>query len=127
MLLKNNLHFHLDYNQAFRNWLEFRIGDMDDPRTTDHLDVVGFDAFGLVSLDGYLIGSRIAGIHKIRVEGATFTPSAREFTVDVLIPELNFDADHFNLRGRFGNLIPIFGQGKCAGQVMGKLLEFCSS
>lgn len=97
-----------------------KIAEMDDPKTTALLDVVDFHAFGLVSLDGIIQNLRTVGIHEIVVESAQMNANTLQMDVDILVPALHFDAPLYDLRGRFGALIPIFGKGRMSANIQGE-------
>lgn len=109
----------VDIDQALRNMFEHTIAEMDDPRTVDELDVVGLEAFGILSLDGSIKNMRTAGIHNIRLEHVQYNSASLECDVDVILPGLTFAATNYDLSGRFGGLIPIFGNGPFDVQTKG--------
>lgn len=101
-----------DLDQALRNMVEQTIREMDDPMAIESLDVEDFEAFGLVTLNGVIQDLRIQGIHSIDFQRIQMDINTAQVSVDVLIPQLTFDATYYDLTGRFGALIPIFGNGR---------------
>lgn len=99
--------------------VERKIAEMDDPLTMDTVEVDGFEAFGLVSLDGDMTNLRIRGIHNIVLQNIQLNTVTLEMPVDVIVPELIIDATQYDLAGRFGGLIPIFGKGSLEVTVKG--------
>lgn len=90
---------------------EHKIATMEDPTIVPEIDVVDFEAFGLVSLDGSITDLQTSGIHNIRLEDIQYNAETMECVVDVILPDLSFAASGYDLSGRFGGIIPIFGKG----------------
>lgn len=117
------LHF-TDIDRALRNMFEQRIAEKDDPWTIDELEVEGFESMGLVSLDGLITKMRIVGVHKIKLEHISLNLDTLQSEIDVVIPSLTVSGAEYDLRGRFGGLIPIFGKGPFTASVSSRWTRF---
>lgn len=109
-----------DLNQAFRNMIQHRISELGDPMERDTLDIEGFEALGLVTLDGVITDLRVDGGSNIQLNVITLDEATLSGNVDILVPRLYATARNYDLRGRFGGLIPIFGNGGMTVEVQGK-------
>lgn len=90
---------------------EQTLAEMDDPMTIESWEVDGLDAFGLVTLDGDIRNLRVGGHHNIVLQSIHMNINTLALDVDVIVPGMTFDATHYDLAGRFGGIIPIFGKG----------------
>lgn len=99
---------------------ERKLSEMDDPKTLDVYHVDGFEAFGLVSLDGELRNLRLGGYHNIVFNNVQMNLNTLEVDIDVRIPSFTLQATYYDLRGRFGALVPIFGNGRCSASTTGE-------
>lgn len=84
---------------------------MDDPKEIESLDVVDFESMGLVRLDGIITGMRIEGVHGVHFTQIEFNAATLECVFDFNIPALRVSGAYYDLRGTFGDLLPIFGNG----------------
>lgn len=97
-------------NQALRNMFEHHINEMDDPMFMEVVEVDA-EAGGLVTLVGQIDNLRVEGIHAISLTNVYFNFMSMEIDFDVLVPRIFAQAGQYDLSGRFGGLIPIFGKG----------------
>uniref|UniRef100_A0A7G3AKJ2 Putative hemolymph juvenile hormone binding protein n=1 Tax=Lutzomyia longipalpis TaxID=7200 RepID=A0A7G3AKJ2_LUTLO len=94
-------------------WLRGVIADFSDPNHIDFRAVDNFD-FGnsLVTLNGYLRNVQVRGMSGIVVNRMNVNWQNLRFDFDITVPHLSFSGDWYDLRGRFVNILPIFGHGR---------------
>lgn len=84
---------------------------MDDPTRMDEMDVVDLEIFGLMTLDGILKGVEVAGIHNVRLQTVKFNANTLECELDITMPKISVKGQNYDLRGHWGGIIPVFGNG----------------
>lgn len=73
----------------------------------------------IVTLDGHLRNVVIRGMSGIVVNNLRVNWLTLRFDYDITVPHLRFDGDWYDLRGRFVNILPIFGNGRFTMDIWG--------
>ncbi|GAB0097460.1 hypothetical protein DMENIID0001_130970 [Sergentomyia squamirostris] len=99
-------------DEVVARWLRGVIADLDDPHHIPQRIVEDFNfGNGLVTLRGFFLNVRVRGLRGIQVNRMNVDWSNLRFDFDITVPHLNFVADWYDLRGRFVNILPLFGNG----------------